>query len=296
MSDTPSDPSPPNSEDRKHLSFEEAEGAVPLPSQLKLNELNQALRAFIWAILYEHIKNAFAYSSMGGGPYLEQPWKSILRDKHVLRDHRMLDEFPDPEDLLFEIKNTISNGSYTEVLGMAQWILRHKSCPPALQGQINGALQRSRSAYRVVEKTIMPLASEAEAQAIKLVFANPSMREFNGARVHLGQAGEHLTQGEWASSVRESVHSVEAVVRLLEPGRKLDEALLRLEKSEKIHPALKKGFLSLYGFTSDQQGIRHPLLEKEAAEVDEYDALYMFGACASFVTYLIGKGGKAKFL
>jgi len=56
-----------------------------------------------------------------------------------------------------------------------------------------------------------------------------------------------------------------------------------------MHGALKKGFLAIYGFTSDEQGIRHALLDKDAPDVDEVDALFMIGACSAFVSYLINK-------
>jgi hypothetical protein len=56
---------------------------------------------------------------------------------------------------------------------------------------------------------------------------------------------------------------------------------------------MKKGFSALYGYTSDSQGIRHALLDKNAPEVDEHDALFMIGACAAFVSYLLGKARNA---
>jgi hypothetical protein len=59
---------------------------------------------------------------------------------------------------------------------------------------------------------------------------------------------------------------------------------------------LKAGFNSLYGFTSDEKGIRHPLLELPSANVDETDALFMIGACAAFVSYLINKSRAAGLL
>jgi hypothetical protein len=62
-----------------------------------------------------------------------------------------------------------------------------------------------------------------------------------------------------------------------------------LEAKTNIHGALKRGFTAIYGFTSDEQGIRHPLLEKEAPDVDEADALFMIGACSAFISYLINK-------
>jgi hypothetical protein len=59
---------------------------------------------------------------------------------------------------------------------------------------------------------------------------------------------------------------------------------------------MKAGFKNLYGFTSDESGIRHPLLEKGTARVDEIDALFMIGACAAFVSYLINKARAAGLL
>ncbi|MEH2627060.1 hypothetical protein V1292_005115 [Bradyrhizobium sp. AZCC 1719] len=56
-----------------------------------------------------------------------------------------------------------------------------------------------------------------------------------------------------------------------------------------MHPALKRGFSAIYGYTSDEGGIRHALLDSGEAAVDEVDAIFFIGACSSFVSYLIGK-------
>ena len=55
------------------------------------------------------------------------------------------------------------------------------------------------------------------------------------------------------------------------------------------HRALKEAFSKLYGYTSDENGIRHALLEEGAADVDLDDAVFMFGACASFAAYLVNR-------
>jgi hypothetical protein len=52
---------------------------------------------------------------------------------------------------------------------------------------------------------------------------------------------------------------------------------------------MKRGFTNLYGYTSDEKGIRHPLIDDADAKADETDALFMMGACAAFVSYLINK-------
>ena len=42
----------------------------------------------------------------------------------------------------------------------------------------------------------------------------------------------------------------------------------------------------------DEKGIRHALTEGKA-DVDMDDAVFMIGACASFVSYLVGKARAA---
>jgi hypothetical protein len=60
--------------------------------------------------------------------------------------------------------------------------------------------------------------------------------------------------------------------------------LAGLEQKAKLHPVLKRAFLSLYGYTSDATGIRHALLSEEEADVDEIDAVLFW--CLRIVRYL----------
>jgi hypothetical protein len=159
------------------------------------------------------------------------------------------------------------------------------------------ALSFTHAAYRLVDRTtIVPVGSDAELATLKRAFADVGTTEFQGARAHLRKAAEELTAGRYADSVRESIHAVESVVIVLEPSGDFSKALAKLESKVKIHGALKRGFSSIYGFTSDQEGIRHALLEAGAPAVDETDALFMIGACAAFVSYLINKSRNAGLL
>ncbi len=69
----------------------------------------------------------------------------------------------------------------------------------------------------------------------------------------------------------------------------LPDALKLLEKENGLHPALKEGFIRLYGYTSDEKGIRHALLESDNKDVGVDEALFMFSACAAFVSFLARK-------
>ena len=197
-----------------------------------------------------------------------------------------------------EVKQLIINDNYLQVFGLLQWMLRQPEIPQRLHEDIEDALRQSRAAYAVFDRdTIIPVGSDAERETLARAFADVAASEFHGARAHLRNAGSELTAGEYGPSIRESIHAVEAVARVLEPGAQtLGPALSKLEKSVRIHPALGKGFGSLYGFTSDEKGIRHALLDEPVAQVDEADALYMLGSCAAFVSYLINKARQVGLL
>jgi hypothetical protein len=122
------------------------------------------------------------------------------------------------------------------------------------------------------------------------------LRQFQNAEGFGAGYPRPSTAGRYADSLRESIHSVESTARVLEPSGSLSGALARLEKKANIHGALKQGFNSLYGYSSDEQGVRHALLDAGDANVDEADALFMFGACAAFVSYLINKARAAGLL
>jgi hypothetical protein len=104
-------------------------------------------------------------------------------------------------------------------------------------------------------------------------------------------AGSALRNSDWAGSIRESIHAVEAIALRLAPDAKndLSKALAKLETKRHLHGGLKAAFASLYGYTSDEKGVRHALVFKDEAQVDEADALFMLGACASFVSYLLAR-------
>lgn len=277
--------------ERKHLTFEQAEGIEPLPSQLQLKEISTELRSLLWKVVYESLMKDIDYSSMNGQGSLRGEWESILYDKHVIRDHLMADEFTyNLNRHIDKLKQIFEKGDYATIFGFLQFVLRHRERPLRFAEQINSALVYCRSAYRVIDYlTIVPNASETEGEILERVFADLAATEFHGARAHLREACMQLTAGKDADCIRESIHAVESVARILAPSGNFKDALAKLETSTKIHPALKSGFVSIYGYTCDEKGLRHPLLEKAEARIDETDALFMIGACASFVSYMINK-------
>ena len=135
--------------------------------------------------------------------------------------------------------------------------------------------------------TILPAATKHEGDAIVVAIKELRQAGLSGAAAHLKEAGKQINEGTWAGAVRESINAVESVARLLAPdANTLGPALAELERGGRLHPALKEAFSRLYGYTSDEEGIRHPLIENATSPVGRDEAVFMLGACASFASYL----------
>ena len=92
--------------------------------------------------------------------------------------------------------------------------------------------------------------------------------------------------------MQQRLHAVESVARTIDPkaSKTLRPAIRSLEaKGVLKHPAFQEACIKLYKYTSDESGIRHALLDERAADVDLDDAVFMFGACASFAAYLVNR-------
>ncbi len=210
-------------------------------------------------------------------------------DVHVFLYHRAADEFSARLNVAADsVKAVIMKGRYEVMYGWLQHVIQAEPTPDFAEN-IDRILKDYRSPYRVIEEVLCPVGSEEEALTVAKAFVDLKAGGLAGGREHLKSAAGELSAGNFAASVRESIHAVESVVKVLESSGDFAKALARLEAKTNIHNALKKGFSAIYGFTSDEQGIRHPLIDKDAAAVDEADAMFMIGACSAFVSYLIDK-------
>lgn len=116
---------------------------------------------------------------------------------------------------------------------------------------------------------------------------------------HIKAAVELLSKRptpDYRNSIKESISAVEAAAKLISKNEKgeLKDAFNALKEHFVIHGGLRAGFLSIYGWTSDDSGIRHALPDEEKVGFDE--AKFMLVACSAFVNYLVSKANEAKIL
>jgi len=97
---------------------------------------------------------------------------------------------------------------------------------------------------------------------------------------------------DYRNSIKESISAVESICQQItqDPKAELGKALKTIKTKLSIHGALEQGFIKIYGYTSDGDGIRHALMDEP--NLDQEDALYMLITCSSFVNYLIIKANK----
>ena len=154
----------------------------------------------------------------------------------------------------------------------------------------NSVLEREMSAYRLADARIVPITSQGELEVIEE--AIELTKDLHGANAHLKRALELLSDRrnpDYRNSIKESISAIEAVVQAVtgDHGATLGDALKRISAKVPMHPALNKGLSSLYGYTSDSDGIRHALLDEP--NLDFIDAKFMLAACSAFVNYMLGK-------
>ena len=288
--------------DDRLYSFSHAQGYEELPSALKLEELPREARTTIWNLLFSNLDESMKTSNMGYGPWVGGDWKHILRAAHVEFYILPLDDWhADFWPICKKLRKHLETQPLNKVFDLIQFILRHPECPRGLIVQTKRTFEACRLAYTIdmgPPPTILPAVTPEEGIAV--VESLGALREagLNGSAAHLRRASECITSGDWAGSIRESIHAVESVARQLDPkaSKTLEPALKSLKGRARLHPALKDAFSNLYGYTSDQQGIRHALLDQTDAQVGQDEAVFLLGACASFASYLWRKhvGGESR--
>lgn len=159
---------------------------------------------------------------------------------------------------------------------------------------INRVLVRECAGFRLAGDLIMPITNESELSAVEEAGASRTP----AVALHIQRAALHLSSRknpDYRNSIKEAISAVEALCRIVSgnPKATLADGLKVIAATKKVHvhPALSDAFQKLYGYTSDESGIRHSLMDEDRS--DFADAHYMLVACSAFVNYLTVKAIEA---
>ncbi|WP_036264438.1 AbiJ-NTD4 domain-containing protein [Methylocapsa aurea] len=223
---------------------------------------------------------------------------SIARLMYIFYFKLPVDSLPRVTDSF--VKNVLGHfqlAQWFDVLNIVEF-LRTKCLYEIIKQQqfesdINRVLEIEKSAYRFIAGKLASITNEIEMQELEQ--ATKHIDRFGPVSEHVRTALELYSQKpqpDYRNSIKESISAVESAAKIVTglANATLGAAINEIDKKHSLHKAFKSGIIQLYGYTSDEGGIRHGL--SEAANIDEADARYMLVSCSAFANYLISRYDK----
>lgn len=274
------------------MRFSERHGYKPPRSMIQLDSVDVALRNGLWNALQHHVWDVvFAeYDGLGRGF-----WGLSARENRHIRElcHALWrDYFREPLDTLSDnweearkkLRKFFFACEWFEVYDFIEFVIQNYSREAFRVGFVadcNHVLERELSAYRIVGESFSQVTHEEELAAIEEALQSP----VNAVEAHLQRALQLMSDRkspDFRNSIKESVSAVEALIVSVAGERgTLGQLLKRIEDQVGLHPALRSAFSSLYGYTSDADGIRHALMELN--DLRQSDAKFFLVACSAFI-------------
>ena len=286
------------------MTFSQREGKAPLPEPMRLGHIPHRFRqdvlvAILRAIEYEAwMLDEFRDKDNEMHSTMTEILGSFQYDVLEKYGHQIVKNYPEKDSDL--CKTCIEKGQYDQVLTLVEYILRHGDCPEDLRNELKVAFDAAPIAYFIEEidgyPTILPRASLESGKATQQAIKALDDAGMGGATTHLRQAVDHINAGQYADSITDSIHAVESVARRIAPNSNTLGAALHVLENKGIlaNKQLKTGFEKIYAYTNTEEGARHPIVFKDSSDVGLDEAVFMFGACASFAAYLVSKHQQAK--
>ena len=299
--------------------FSDRNGVNKISTEIQLYDFDPRTRKClinsIYTIISDLVANTNSFSNYENNTW-EKYYLDILTNVYLFTydqlDYEYESELKEIFDNLF--LNTLNKGTYDEILTLIEYMLnlsseffqerkplwKYKNDSTETEiyyydekAEINKTFEKECVGYRFIGKTIVPISDNIEVKEIQDAFTI----QYKGAKSHLEKAVGFLSDREkpdYKNSIKESISAVESICQIIVGDDKasLGDALKDLEeKGIAIHPALKGAFSKLYGYTSDEGGIRHAegLFE---SNVSFEEAKFMLVSCCAFVNYLIAEYGK----
>lgn len=265
--------------------FSERKGIKPVTDVVQTTSMSDDLRSSLWNVLDVAIWSTkdFMYPQYGE-PGI-QPFSGALWFHYFKKP---IDSRPDRSSaILAVIRKYFFSCQWNEVYDLLEFVVAERSrSTPRLAEFLNAILERELSGYRCASGLLVDITTEQELAMIEEAAADS---RFVGPSAHIKRALELYADREapdYRNSIKESILAVESMARLVSGNEKatLGDALKTIERSGHLHTALKEGFLKLYGYASDEQGIRHAMLDEPNLMAG--DARYFLVSCSAFVSYL----------
>lgn len=267
------------------MKFSQRKGLTQVTQIIQIDGMSPQLRNSLWNTFDQFLWSTENFV------YMEYGQAEIFEFSHALWFHFFklpADQRPgNANAILREIRKFFFESEWHQIYDFIEWVVNYRQHDGEhLMKILNFILESEMSGYRIVNGKVIDVADKQELEMLEHALADT---KFSGASAHIKRALELLAdrkKPDYRNSIKESISAVESIVKVIanSPKATLADALKELEKQGKIHRALKDGFLKLYGYTSDEQGIRHAMMNEP--NITQADARYMLLSCTSFANYL----------
>ncbi len=279
------------------MRFTQRLGISPIKTELEKTGISPELRNSLWTVVRETIidfkSNEVGYDRFGNRKAYSD-LAEFCRDLWIHFFKLPIDTLSvsygsvDKHNTIQYIRDWFFKKTWGEVFDFIEFASEYSV---SFTDICNVFLKREMSSYRFVDKKLIEINSKEEVIEIENAIKNSD--KFKHVKTHLETALQLLSNRknpDYRNSIKESISSLESLAKMIvnDNNTTLGQALKEIEKKHQIPNSLKSAFSSLYGYTSDQGGIRHSLLENNVA-VDIEEARFMLIACSAFINYLISK-------
>lgn len=281
------------------MRFSQRTGFVPAVKLAQRESIDDELRASLWSILSLYYWDT--YEALESGMYGRSDYVEGSK-LHRLVVSLWLHYFKQPTDTIDQywkecynrLRRYFFEAKWYEVYDFIEFVAVYG--PERQRDEFfkvtNSYLERENSAYRFVDGRITEITSAKEIAEVEDALS--AADKYAGIKTHLRSALALMSDRknpDFRNSIKESISAVESLAKQLsnDQGGTLGAILKELEKTKKLHPALKNAFSSLYGYTNDAEGIRHALLDE--TNLTKADARFMLICCSAFINYSIEGAG-----
>jgi AbiJ N-terminal domain 4 len=262
------------------MSFSERFGYKPVRKIIQIDSMNDQLTNRLWSLLTIYVEHRDRF---------EFDYKLRLLCVRIWMDFFKLpiDEMPSTWRSAHQfIRGAFFGFEWNKVYDFIEFVVERYPYEEREKfvTVCNRDLERECSAYRLVDGVFARITDEHEVAEIESVLDTAQ----NPVRTHLHRALELLSdrqKPDYRNSIKESISAVESLVSIT-LGQKgtLGQLIKKLEKEIGLHPALQSAFSNLYGYTSDEAGIRHAIMESK--QINFEDAKFFLVVCSAFVNFV----------
>ena len=275
--------------------FSQRMGIRPIQKSIQREMMDDELRNSLWSAIQISILDNWTLAPGSVNDQIRRGLIILIKSLWTNYFKLPIDTIPDFDlhrsaDLHINIRQYFFKAKWWAAYDFIEFIVKNvpETWSENLIHHVNYFLEVENAAYRIVSKEIVEITDENEIAEIEAAIGNKT----SATKSHLQRSLELLSDRkdrDYRNSIKEAISAVEATCqKVAGMSATLSDCLKIINAKNKLHPAFDKAFQKLYGYTSDEGGIRHALTE-DSIPPTFADAKFMLVACSAFCNYVMTK-------